>query len=178
MSRRSTAIQRPKYGQCDLPLLHAGLVAGGPRHGQGGGPPRRAPRAEPRRPGGSRSRRAVELPTHLLVVIGGAGPPRSGLDPQLAGAGGGDPVRRVDPHRHRGFRDALHTRMAPGDGNRPADTTGHFSATTPTDEIDFYTTGGTRYHFLPVTTLSGEPLGRVVPRLCRGPQRQPDQPRL
>ncbi len=112
-----------EYGDALSSLLHAGLVAGGPRHGQGGGPLRRPPGVEPRRSRDSRPRRAVEFRTQLFVVIGGAGPPRSGLDPQLARAGDRDPVRRVDPHRHRGFRDALHTRMVLEVGSRRADTT-------------------------------------------------------
>ena len=73
--------------------------------------------------------RVVETPCTELILIGTEG---SGMRFTPDGAGGWKPPR--------GYHGSLIRDPA-------------------TDEIDFFTTGGTRYHFLPVTTLGGDPLG-------------------
>ncbi len=155
-------------------LRHARRAAGRPRHGQGGGSPRRSPRAEPRGSRRARPRGAAELRAELLVGVGGARAPRPGLDPQLARAGRGDAVRRAHPHRHRGFGDALHpgrgrrVETAQGLPRRPAARRRH-----QRDRLLHH-----RRH--PLSIPSGDDPGRpasrrVASRFCRRPERQPDE---
>ena len=73
--------------------------------------------------------RVMETPCAELILIGTEG---SGMRFTPDGAGGWKPPR--------GYHGTL-----------ILDDT--------TNEIDFYTTGGTRYRFLPVATLAGQPLG-------------------